>query len=564
MPTVNEKKYASYLALGLAIITIFVYTHKVSDPVNSPKLLLLGIVAFSSTSLLLIPNIKYLWRNYRFITFSSLIMFTTMIFSASQSDSPFSQNWYGVQGRNTGILAHLAFILLTLSILGLKAKKSFEKIIQGFLFAGLANIIYCLWVILFGDPVGWNNQYRSLLGTFGNPNFISSFLGIVFGILCAYLAVSKRRLKEYFLIIILMALIVYEIFKTNSIQGFILVAVGLYINVLIFMRDQIQKTIFTSLLLIAGLIIGLLGIFGVLGKGPFASIVYQETFEFRKQYWLAGIKMGANFPLQGVGIDSYGDWYRQMRSPAAAITPGLEVVTNVAHNVYIDAFANGGFLFLLTYLVPPILAFISVIKTIIKVERLDFTFVALVSGWTTYQIQSLISISQIGLSIWGWVFSALLIAYPKVFVEKSIEVKSPKLKQSRNSDSQSLLFAPTVLISTLFAIILYSPPLLADNKWTSAYLEKNAEKLYESLKPGYFNPHNSFMLAQGIQIFQSSNFPEKAHELALVATEFNPRNFDAWQLLYYSANSSSQEKAFAKTKMIELDPLNEKWKNLPK
>ncbi len=562
MRTTNEKRISSCLAFGLAGITILVYTHKVSDPVNSPKLLLLGIVAFSSASILLIPNIKYLRRNFRIVTISSLLMFASMIFSAIQSNSPFSQNWYGVQGRNTGILAHLAFILLTLSILGLKEKKSFEKIIYGFLFAGLVNILYCLWVLLFGDFIGWNNQYQSLLGTFGNPNFISSFLGIVFGILCAYLIVVKRSLKEYLVVIVLMALTVYEIIETNSIQGLLLVAIGLYINVFFFLRNQFKKTILTNLHLIVGFIIGSLGIFGILGKGPFASIIYQETFEFRKQYWLAGIKMGANFPLQGVGIDSYGDWYRQMRSPAAAIAPGLGVVTNVAHNVYIDAFANGGFLLLFTYLVPPILALVSAIKVINKVKELDFIFIALVSGWTTYQIQSLISISQIGLSIWGWVFSAMLIAYPKVFVEKSIHDESSKLKRARSSETQSILFAPVILASMSLAITLYSPPLLADNKWTSAYLEKDAEKLYESLNPGFFNPNNSFMLAQGIQIFESNKFPEKAHALALIATRFNSRNFDAWQLLYYSSNSSPQERALAKSKMIELDPLNDEWKNL--
>ena len=31
----------------------------------------------------------------------------------------------------------------------------------------------------FGDFIGWNNPYGAILGTFGNPNFLSSFLAMV-------------------------------------------------------------------------------------------------------------------------------------------------------------------------------------------------------------------------------------------------------------------------------------------------------------------------------------------------------------------------------------------------
>jgi O-antigen ligase len=61
--------------------------------------------------------------------------------------------------------------------------------------------------------------------------------------------------------------------------------------------------------------------------------------------------MGKEHPLTGVGMDSYGDWYRRARSEnAATVLPGPKTITNAAHNVVIDFFAFGGWPLLLAYL----------------------------------------------------------------------------------------------------------------------------------------------------------------------------------------------------------------------
>jgi hypothetical protein len=53
--------------------------------------------------------------------------------------------------------------------------------------------------------------------------------------------------------------------------------------------------------------------------------------------------MGNSHPLTGVGMDSYGDWYRRSRDAQALILPGPNTTTNAAHNVFIDVFAYGGY-----------------------------------------------------------------------------------------------------------------------------------------------------------------------------------------------------------------------------
>ncbi len=556
-----EHKNVVLLTFGLVCTTLIVFTKNISDPVNEPKLLTLGLVSFCALAIFILPNIRFLFQNHRTMFVVALFSIALMLMISVTSDSPFSQNWYGVQGRNTGFLAHLGFIILTISLLTLKEIRSVDKVLAGLVVSAGVNILYCLWVLFFGDFIGWNNQYKSLLGTFGNPNFISSFLGISSSLFVTFLFWRNQRPWQYLVAVMLIFVSIYEIVLTKSIQGLILVVVAFYINVFYFVLTKFGRRIVSLVYLLFGLCLAFLGSFGANGKGPLASLLYQETFAFRKQYWLAGIEMGVRNPLTGVGLDSYGDWYRQMRTEESAVSPGVNVVTNVAHNVYIDAFANGGIFFLVIYLFPTILAFISIIKVSRRLKQFDFRFVSLVSLWSCYQLQSLISISQIGISIWGWVLSGLLIVYPKLISNQS-NTNHKTVKTVIKNRVTTLTRTPMLILFSTVAVLVFSPPIIADYRWTSAYITRDATKLQASLNESFLSPSNSFRLAQAAQIFEASNLNSQAHEIALRATEFNPRNFDGWQLLYYVKNSSEVEKSLAKKMMIELDPLNPKWREL--
>ena len=69
--------------------------------------------------------------------------------------------------------------------------------------------------------------------------------------------------------------------------------------------------------------------------------------------------------------------------------------------------------------------------------------------------------------------------------------------------------------------------------------------------------------ADAYNVLVNSNLPDKAVIYSRAAVGFNPENYDAWKILYYSANATPEEKAQAKQKMIELDPLNKANKELP-
>ena len=305
-------------------------------------------------------------------------------------------------------------------------------------------------------------------------------------------------------------------------------------------------------------------IFGTLQKGPL-SFVYKTSVSLRGEYWRAGLKMGMDHPLTGVGMDSYGDWYRRARSESAAtVLPGPRTVTNASHNVVIDFFAFGGWPLLLSYLAMLLLAAIAIIKVLRRTKSYNPTFVAMVAAWTCYEVQSLISINQIGLAVWGWLLTGALISYEVATRPNEVTESVQVVGKSRTATKASSGVISPQLVAGLGAVIgllIAIPPVSADTKWRAATDSRDVNKVLATLESGYLNPTDSARLVQAVSLFNSSNLLDQAHQVALKGIEFNPDYFDAWAQLYSLSNSTAEEKALAMKNMKRLDPRNPELAN---
>jgi hypothetical protein len=152
-------------------------------------------------------------------------------------------------------------------------------------------------------------------------------------------------------------------------------------------------------------------ILSLLNKGPLASFIYEASIKARGDYWAAGWKMTTMHPWFGVGFDGYGDWYRRTRTVGSISDFGEKDFSNAAHNVFLDISSSGGFPLLLIYLILVVYTLISAIRVLKRSREFNAPFVAIFAGWVAYQVQSLISINQLGLAIWGWVLTGLIIGY---------------------------------------------------------------------------------------------------------------------------------------------------------
>ena len=557
-----ERTVARILGIGSAFVAIVVVTGTVTDPVNVTKLLALGGVAVGAFAVVLGFGVKELWRSSKALVVLVGLFLLASVNSIINSSGPLTQNIYGAYGRNTGFLTYLLLVFVILSAAVLRTAKSFTTLIYGLFFAGVVNVIYCGWVLIFGDFVPWNNPYGNILGTFGNPNFIGAFLGLFAASVVAYSFKSGLHIAIRVLSVIIFGVSVIEIIDSSAIQGRVVVAAGLAIVGFYLVRSKFSGASYQVGYVVVIAVGGVFALLGALQIGPLTKYIYKTSVSLRGEYWQAGWNMGSNHPFTGVGFDTYGDWYRRARDTQALILPGPNTVTNAAHNVPFDVFAFGGWPLFICYLGILVLPAIAITKVTLRTRTYDPIFVTLTTAWACYQLQSIISINQIGLAVWGWLFGGALIAYEITTRKKETEdgVSSGKTNgrrvvQKKQSDT---VFSSTLIagIGVVVGLLIASPPYSADAKWRSATTSQDARLVEEALTPSFLNPEDSNKYANASQIFEGSKLYDLAYKYAKIGVAFNPDSFDGWKVLYSVSKSTPEEKATALEQMKRLDPNN--------
>ena len=116
-------------------------------------------------------------------------------------------------------------------------------------------------------------------------------------------------------------------------------------------------------------------------------------------------------PFFGVGLDSYGYYFKQYRELNYPLRFGFEITSNNAHSVPLQYLATGGIFMFLSYVFLIGLIFVFALRNLKVLTSNEQIFcLAIFSAWISYQSQSIISIENIGLAIWGWTFAGILIA----------------------------------------------------------------------------------------------------------------------------------------------------------
>lgn len=551
----SEKLLSLLLGYGAAFTAVFVLTG-VNDPVNVTKFVALGVFAFATFGVIANSRILTLVRSNRLLSFAILVFVAQVIVATFFSSTPLSQNLYGVHGRNNGLFTYLFLTFILFGALFLTRLSSFERIIKGLIAAGIINVIYCFWALTFGDFIGWNNPYGNILGTFGNPNFIGAFLGIFISVYLAYALISRSKIFKLSLAVVV-PLTTYEIIESNAIQGRVVGAFGVAVVLFFWIRSRFNKFVLAGYSLLS-VVAGVFAVAGALQKGPLTEYIYKTSVSLRGQYWLSGWNTGESNPLTGAGMDALGDWYRRSRDMRALELPGVNTVINAAHNVPLDMFAFGGWPLFISYLLIHSLAGLAILKVAFRVKAYDRIFVSLTVAWIGYQTQSIISINQIGLAIWGWVLSGSVISYeyrtrPEILNTTDAQTEMKKQKGGTIDSPKVVLQAST---GALIGLVVALPPFVADNQWRNAQQSQTVAAIEKTMEPSYFNPQNVVKYAGNIQALENSGFKELARKYALEAISWNPESFTLWQLVYFISETTEGEKSLALANLKRLDPLN--------
>ena len=525
-----------------------------TDPVNIPKLLLLG--AFSGLVLGNVVVAKLYKENkvvFNLVGFFLIALTVPLIFASA----PLVQQIFGISGRNTGFLAYLFLAILFLGAATLPRESDYQAFPRSILIAGYGSAVVCILELLGINLMGAMNIFGAIIGTLGNPNFVSAFSGMMAVGAFALALNAELKVKQKLVFVFLSTTSLFLVIKSKSFQGLGATFLGIFLVLVLFVFFKRQWIIFFGL--IAGALMGgTLIVAGLFEKGPLATSVYQYTLPIRVQYWQAGLKMLFDYPLTGVGLNSYGDWYRYARDADALITPGAAVTTNVAHNVYIDFASGGGLLLLLAFTLLFGATLLYSWKALRKLGKFDALFISALGVWFVYLITAFFSIDQLGLAVWGWVIGGALIGISKNILDntetagdkgKKISV-SEKLKLIERNETNALI--PQLLVFLIF-VGAVTPAFKGDLDWAQARRSGQAQIIAEQVVKW---PQDEIRYSNAMLSFLKSGLEGQAVSLTLRGTQLFPRSSVLWNFLYQNPKTPVEQRNIAWAKLRELDPLN--------
>jgi len=547
-----ESSLGRILGWGLIATTLLVTPLWALDPINPIKMLVVVPVGFMCLALILANRKSVSWGSYKIVLglIGAFVVWQVLVVLISGGEP--NQQLFGSQGRNTGLITYVAFSLVFLGSVIASNEEALKRLVIVVSIVGTASLGYGVIQAVGADPFNWVNPYSPVFGFLGNPNFQSSLLGILGAIVFAQLFDKGLKIQLKALIGIYLLVTLYVIKETASQQGFLVLALGIGV-VVGFYVVQLNRGlgIGYGVLSILGFFVVL---FGTLNKGPLASILYKDSVTYRGDYWQAGWNMTLDHPIFGVGMDSYGDWYRRSRTLAATLRRGPDTTSNAAHNVFLDISSYGGFPLLIIYVALMALVVVSAAKVLKRNKGFNPVFAGLVGGWVAFQAQSIISINQIGLAMWGWVLSGLIIGYEintrNVVVVESVAKKGRVAGKPAQRSAGSVV---ALFVAFVLGVLVGMPPYVASARYKSALETGNPTVIQEA---AYIWPIDSSRMIQVAMTLNENKLEAQGLEVAIDATKKFPNNYLVWATLDAMKSATAEQKAQAQKEMKRLDPLN--------
>jgi O-antigen ligase len=553
------------LALIAVATTVVVNPWSAYDPINLPKLLVISTGAAYMLGWVIF-NLKGASRSHASLIILEVAFLTSLVIAFFTNSSPWYQQFWGVWGRATGLMAYISFLVILLAAHLMASTQTLKQTRVIFERVGYFITLYTLLQLLALDPINWSQKL--IVATLGNINFMSSFLGLTAISYTSRFLMEKSNLSSKLYFVFMVSLNLYLIVVSKSIQGLgvFFAGIAILMTFLIRRNSDFLKSIF---FLISSIMIGTFALAGTAGFGPL-SLMKQETVLFRIDYWQAGLDMLISNPLNGIGIDSYGDHYREYRSLEAVTRTGPQRVTNTAHNIFLDVFSGAGLIAGLLFLAIMLLAALAALKSL-KLNFKDDDFPVFVAMWLGFIVFCLISINQIGVGVWGFLFTGLITGTmanyqsevkairgkEKVGKSKGGKVIAgrnqglePTLKNSQNSRPAEVLLS-LLLALAAFAIALI--PNITDARFLAAIRNPDLSRALELVDDAGVQ---DFHKEQLIGRLAEQGRQEDSLRLALAVTEANPRNWQAWVEIIVNEKASKVQKEVAANRLLALDPNN--------
>jgi O-antigen ligase len=451
-----ESKTIWWVGFFLFAVTVY-FNSKVQDPFNAPKfwVLLLGAAWLFGYLTSYLKNSKQqfsgVFKSAFWVISFFILTLTIALFASENSQIAL----FGDNMRKNGYLTYLALAIIFLTIVSSVAKNNLLQLYKFMLLSAYFVGCYGLLQITGNDFIPWSANGMAIFSTLGNSNFAGSAMAILAIITLGggyiYRKITWILVSSFVAFVIL----IITIFPTNARQGLLLLLFGIGALAIVFIYNY--NRILGLLAIIISAIGSITAILGMLQIGPLQELLYKNSVSVRGYYWRAGISMFRDNPWFGVGLDSYGSFFKQYREAEYPLKYGYSLTSTNAHNVFIQQFATGGFLLGVSYLLLTTFIFWRGLKSIKYFQNDDRFFRSVFFiAWLAFQGQSLISIDNIGISIWGWVLGGVVVGLSAgINQEKLAAVNNEKINRQTKQEINLIQPIFSILCSSLtLALVL--------------------------------------------------------------------------------------------------------------
>ena len=564
--TYSKSNSVWFLILGVAGITVYVNTNA-ADPFNTPKLILSLIVSGWLFGHLLDSYRKnpMIFRSQNFLNLFSILFFLgTMLISTLLTDVKIT-GLIGETQRRNGFLQYVA-----LSIIFLYAARIIDlnysiRIFKVAILTGVILSAYGLMQVFGNDFIKWDNPYNSMISTVGNPNFAAAILAILSSLSLFGLFIKRipTLYKVISLLVILMSLL--AIVRSESRQGLLIVFFSCTFYITLFFLAKYRKT--GLLALPFALFLTLLAILGMLQKGPLANLLYKDSVSVRGYYWRAGIEMWQANPLTGIGIDRYGAFFKEFREATYPLRYGFDLNSTNAHNVVIQLFSTGGIFVGLSYLFLMAVILTSGVRLVMRSTGDDLKVsLSVLSAWIGFQAQSLISIDNIGVSVWGWLLGGAVLGLAQNTSSKNDQGSGIVNNSSNKKLVKINIFQPAVSFITLIPIVIVTLSLsrvesnvLVVKSLANPAISENRNRVFDYASKVLTNPlaDPSYKLQVSL-VMADMGYKEEAFIQIKNLSSGDPRNLDFLRaLIFFESENQNVENLIAlRNSVSKYDPWN--------
>lgn len=395
------------------VLTCVLFLPSASDPVNIVKLsalltcavvaLALAVARVARDRVLQVPAGPAAWAGLAML----------LAFLVATAASPRTATAvYGTLGRNSGLLAYGAAVLLFAVTLRVFDAPSTRVVLLGVLLAGLFTGLYGLLQYRGIDAVGWNNPFNPIIAGLGNPDFASGYLGIAapaaaWGALYTGWHVVLRAASALTLVLLLLVAAL-----SSAVQGPLAAAAGLAVLLVAWLLgagERVRRSGLAALGVLVLLGLATLGL-GVTGSGPASSFFSGISYKARTWYWEAALTMFRHSPVWGVGLDSYGIRWGRDRPIEVPRQLGGDHYSDAAHSVPLQMLAQGGVVLGLAYLAFVVLVAVVLVRGLLRTSGQERLLLGGLGGcWAAYQVQSVVSIDQVPLLVVHFALAAAVV-----------------------------------------------------------------------------------------------------------------------------------------------------------